>query len=103
MKKTLIVAGLLGLMASVPVMADAPKPAKLMVCAGCHTATGKAILPNYPNIGGQNPEYFTLAVNAYKNGERTGTNANLMKAFANMLSDDEIKEFAAYFATQNNK
>lgn len=79
------------------------KPAKLAVCAGCHTASGKAIMSNYPNIGGQSVEYFTLAVNAYKNGERTGNNANLMKAFANMLSDDEIKEFAEYFSKQDNQ
>lgn len=103
MKKMLIVTGLLGLMVSMPIMAEVPKPTKFMVCAGCHTATGKAIMSNYPNIGGQNPEYFILALNAYKNGERTGANANLMKPFANMLNDDEIKEFASYYSTKNNE
>lgn len=79
------------------------KPAKLAVCLSCHTATGKSTSPIYPNIGGQSETYFKNAVNAYKNGGRSGGTAAIMSAFANQLTDNDIDELATYFAKQNNE
>jgi cytochrome c553 len=75
----------------------AAKPAKLGLCAGCHGETGKAILPQYPNIGGQNALYLEKSLKAYRSGERKSAE---MRPMVGTLTDAEITEFANYFAQQ---
>lgn len=99
MKKTLIA---LTLAALTPVVmaagnAEAGK-AKSAVCAGCHGANGKAMVPTYPNLAGQNAAYLELAIKDYKNKTRTGPNAALMYGMVGNLSDQDIADLAAYFA-----
>lgn len=88
---------------TLPVLADgdiAQGQAKSASCAACHGATGKATNVLYPNIGGQNAEYLALALNAYKNGGRTGGQAGVMQAFTAGLSEQDISDLAAYYASQ---
>lgn len=73
--------------------------AKSAVCTACHGADGKAAIPTYPNLAGQNAEYLKLAIKAYKNGERTGGQAAIMAGMAAPLSDQDIDNLAAYFAS----
>lgn len=73
--------------------------AKAVVCAACHGPEGKAVIPTYPNIAGQNEAYIKMSIKAYKNGERTGGQTALMKAMAMPLSDADIDNLAAYFAS----
>lgn len=73
--------------------------AKAAVCTACHGADGKAMIPTYPNLAGQNPQYLELAIKAYKNGERTGGQAAIMAGMAAPLSDVDIANLAAYFAS----
>jgi cytochrome c553 len=73
--------------------------AKAAVCASCHGADGKALLPAYPNLAGQNEEYLVSALKAYRSKERQGGNAALMHAMAANLSDDDIANLAAYYAS----
>ena len=73
--------------------------AKAAVCAACHGADGKAIIPTYPNLAGQHEEYLKLALKAYKNGERKGGQAAIMAGMAMPLSDADIDNLAAYFAS----
>lgn len=73
--------------------------AKSAVCATCHGADGKAMLPVYPNLAGQNEEYMVIALKAYRSKQRQGGNAALMHSITANLSDEDIDNLAAYFAS----
>lgn len=73
--------------------------AKSAVCSTCHGADGHALMPIYPNLAGQNEEYLVSALKAYRSKERQGGNAALMHAMAANLSDEDIADLAAYFAS----
>lgn len=68
-------------------------------CMACHGAAGKAALPLYPNLAGQHAPYLEQALHAYKKGERTGGQAEVMKAFVAGLSDGDIADLAAYYSS----
>lgn len=67
-------------------------------CMACHGAQGKATAPLYPNLAGQNAAYLNHALQAYKKGERSGGQAEVMKAFVAGLSDDDMANLAAYYS-----
>ncbi len=69
------------------------------MCAGCHGAKGKAFIPTYPNLAGQNEKYLVSALKSYKNKSRNGGQAVIMQGQVASLSDDDIKNLAAYFAS----
>ncbi len=73
--------------------------AKSGVCTACHGSDGIAVIPGYPNLKGQNEQYMVSAIKAYKAGQRTGGLAPVMQAQASLLSDDDIANVAAYFAS----
>lgn len=73
--------------------------AKSAMCTACHGADGKAVIPTYPNLAGQNEGYLKLAIKAYKNGERKGGQAAIMAGMAMPLSDADIDNLAAYYAS----
>ena len=73
--------------------------AKAAVCAACHGADGIAVIPGYPNLKGQNEQYIDSSIKAYKAGQRTGGLAPVMQAQANLLSDEDIANLAAYYAS----
>ncbi|MBW7471373.1 c-type cytochrome [Marinobacter sp. M216] len=67
-------------------------------CAGCHSPQGKGNEPGgYPRLGGQNAEYVTKQLKAYRSGDRaTGSNAAIMMDVAARLTDAEIEAVANY-------
>ncbi|NKC10655.1 MAG: c-type cytochrome [Gammaproteobacteria bacterium] len=73
--------------------------AKAAVCAACHGAEGKASIATYPHLAGQNAEYLKLAMKAYKNGQRKGAQASIMTPMMAPLSDEDIDNLAAYYAS----
>lgn len=73
--------------------------AKSLACASCHGADGKAPIPTYPNLAGQNPKYIELAIKAYKTGQRSGGQAAIMTGMAAPLSDADIANLAAYYGS----
>lgn len=73
--------------------------AKAAVCTACHGANGKAAIPTYPNLAGQNAQYLELAIKAYKSGGRTGGQAAIMAGMAAPLTDADIANLAAYFSS----
>jgi cytochrome c553 len=80
---------------------DAARGAKLNAsCIGCHGITGyQASFPEVyrvPAISGQNDKYIIAALNAYKKGERKHPS---MRAIAGSLSEQDIADLAAYYAT----
>jgi cytochrome c553 len=73
--------------------------AKAAVCAGCHGANGVAMVPTYPNLAGQNAAYLEGAIKAYKLQERKGYQAPIMYGMVAALSDQDIADLAAYYAS----
>lgn len=67
---------------------------QVVVCSACHGAEGKAILGEYPNLGGQHYQYLLRQMRHFKAGERY---AVLMAGQLEAMSDDQLKNIAAYF------
>ena len=44
--------------------------AKAAVCAACHGVEGKALIPNYPHLAGQNAAYAEQQMKDIKSGAR---------------------------------
>jgi cytochrome c553 len=49
-----------------------------------------------PNLKGQKEDYLVLSTKAYKDGSR---NNDMMKMFVMNLSDEDIANLAAYYAS----
>ncbi len=103
MKPMLLTAALLGLLASWSAVeaignADAGK-AKAAGCAGCHGASGEGTA-SYPKIAGQPAEKFIETMKDYKSGKRKNA---IMKSFASKLSDQDLDDLAAYYASSKTK
>jgi cytochrome c553 len=71
---------------------------KSVTCAACHGADGNSVTPDWPMLAGQHASYIVRQLQAFKNGERTDVT---MKPFADMLSEQDMLDVAAYFAAQN--
>lgn len=100
MKKLLLSLSLLVCLPGLAQAADAEAgKAKSATCAACHGAEGIATAPVYPNLAGQNEAYLAASLKAYKNKERTGGMAAIMQANAAALSDEDIADLAAYYAS----
>lgn len=98
--KHLVIAAAMASLSTVSFAGDvAAGKAKSAVCAACHGANGKAAIPTYPNLAGQNAGYLEEAMKAYKAGQRTSPQAATMKAMAMPLTDADIKNLAAYYAS----
>ncbi len=69
-------------------------------CLGCHGIVGyRNAYPSYrvPKLGGLDESYIAIALNGYKNETRGHAT---MQAQATTLSDQDIQDLAAYFASQ---
>ena len=69
---------------------------KASACASCHGADGQGSEPN-TKIAGLSTDKFKAAMQAYKNGER---NHAMMQMFAKKLSDQDVEDLAAYYASK---
>jgi len=70
---------------------------KAGVCAGCHAVDGNSVLAVTPKLAGQGEKYLVKQLNDFKSKERDNAT---MFTFANMLSEDDINNVAAYFSSQ---
>mgnify|MGYP005814252893 CR=1 FL=1 len=73
-------------------------PAKAATCVACHGEGGISIAPNWPSLAGQHKDYLEHALKQYKSGARKDP---IMGSQAITLEDAEIRELAAYFASQS--
>lgn len=90
-------APLLDLRSQAPVKGDAQAgAAKAVVCGACHGPQGVAIAPNFPNLAGQSVTYLYVQLKAFKQGQR---NDPVMSGQAATLSDEDMRNLAAYFAS----
>jgi cytochrome c553 len=83
--------------AGVPQIVVAGKGADVRPCNTCHTPSGMG-QPESANIRGLNAAYFARQMADFKSGARGGPRSAAMVTFAKGLSDDEVKEVAAYYA-----
>lgn len=67
------------------------------VCQACHGLNGNSTSPDYPRLGGQHVDYLAQALRDYKSGARKNP---IMNGFAATLSEQDIENVAAYFASQ---
>lgn len=70
------------------------------VCAACHTVDGSRGSPANPIIAGQHPEYLVKQLQEFKSGKR---NNAIMKGFATALSDEDMRNVAAFYASKQAK
>ncbi|PKF22670.1 c-type cytochrome [Pseudomonas hunanensis] len=73
--------------------------AKSASCAACHGNDGMAKIGMYPNLAGQNEKYLASSLQAYKAKQRSGGQAAIMQGMASNLSDQDIEDLAAYYAS----
>ena len=102
LKNTLIAIALV-LLTSHTVIASEPANASrgkelAEYCMGCHGEFGIAEIDSNPNLAGQNAKYLEYALKSYRDGVRKGGMAFIMQANAGKLSDQEIRDLAAYFS-----
>ena len=67
------------------------------VCQACHGVDGNSQAADYPKLGGQYPDYIAKALRDYKSGARKNP---IMAGFAGTLTDKDIENVAAYYASQ---
>jgi cytochrome c553 len=81
---------------AVPAPANAPPaPAAVAVCAACHGATGISVVPNYPNLAGQHPDYLRREIAEYKDGGRKNA---IMSGMAATIKDSDVAALADYYS-----
>jgi cytochrome c553 len=76
------------------------------VCAACHGPDGNATGNAYPKLAGQNAVYLSKELHNFKVEQGAGTAARpnpIMSPIAMALSDADIANVAAYYATQAYK
>ena len=78
--------------------ADAGKQKAAQICAACHGPAGnQPSAPENPILAGQHYDYLVHTLKAYKSGKR---NNAIMKGFAASLTQQDIEDLAAWFASQ---
>ncbi|MFZ5843252.1 MAG: c-type cytochrome [Pseudomonadota bacterium] len=78
--------------------------AKSAVCAACHGADGNSATPMWPKLAGQNEAYLLKQLKEFKKGMETqgaqGRFEPSMSPMAAPLSETDMADLAAYFASQ---
>ena len=72
---------------------------KAGMCFGCHGAEGNSKNPNFPSLAGQKPAYLVNQLRAFREGTRQN---GMMQNMAANLTNQEIINLAAFFATVEN-
>lgn len=88
--------------AEAPAAGDPAKASQIVtqVCAACHGADGNSAVATNPNLAGQHAEYVAKQLANFKSGERKSA---VMSGIAANLSDEDIKNLAAYFSEKSPK
>jgi cbb3-type cytochrome c oxidase subunit III len=70
------------------------------VCGACHTADGSRGIPTNPILQGQHADYLVKQLTEFKSGKRDNA---IMKAMASGLSEDDMRNVAAFYASKAAK
>lgn len=105
-----VVAGMLvaqGVLAQGVIKGDPAKAQQIVtqVCVACHAADGNSTIAANPRLAGQHPEYTYKQLLNFKPqaGKPAERNNGVMAGMVGNLSDDDMKNLAAYFAVQKVK
>lgn len=69
-------------------------------CEGCHGVGGNSVTAIFPKLAGLHENYLIKQMQEFKSGKRVDATMNAM---ASTLNDEDIKDLAAYFASQEQK
>jgi len=88
--------------------ADAAKGQTIatQVCATCHGQDGNSVAPINPKLAAQIPDYLAKQLENFKPaaaGKPAERNSVVMAGFAATLSPDDMRNVAAYYASQTLK
>jgi len=72
--------------------------ANTAICAACHGVDGNSAVGNFPKLAGQNERYLLKQLQEIKAGSRQVVE---MTGMLTNLSDQDLADIAAYFASQN--
>ena len=88
--------------AAVPAFAGdaAAGKTKAVVCSACHGVDGNSTNPLWPKLAGQHAAYLTKQMKAFRSGERKDP---VMAPMAMPLSDADIEDISAFYASQKQK
>ncbi|MES2182495.1 MAG: c-type cytochrome [Pseudomonadota bacterium] len=67
------------------------------VCVACHAQDGNSVISLNPKLAAQHPEYLEKQLADFKSGKRANA---VMSGMAAALSPEDMKNLAAYFASQ---
>jgi cytochrome c553 len=85
-------------------LADATVPGKvlaLQVCSNCHGADGNSVSPNFPNLAAQTEPYVVEQLTSFRKHSRFDpAGFEYMWGLSRHLTDEQIRDIAAYFARQ---
>lgn len=72
-----------------------------LYCASCHGAQGEAPSRNYPHLAGQRAEYTYKVLRDYRDFRRDegSGRAQIMVRLSQILTDQQIADLAAYYAS----
>ena len=70
------------------------------VCVACHGADGNSTIPANPKLAGQHADYIAKQLRDFKSNTRSNA---VMLGMASGLSDDDMRNVAAWFASQQQK
>ena len=102
-KRIASVVGILLAMSITPVFAAGDAGvgrAKAALCAGCHGDDGNSVNPEWPKLAGQGEAYLVKQLSNFKSGARKNPT---MSGMAANLSDQDMADIAAFFASQKRK
>lgn len=71
--------------------------AKASTCFACHGNNGNSKIPMYPVLAGQKADVLVKKLTGYKKGTIKTANAATMKPLADALSEQDMKDLAAFF------
>ena len=71
--------------------------AKAAVCTACPGVNGNSVNPEWPNLAGQGSAYIKEQLKLFRAGHR---NNLVMYPLAVALTDDDIRDLAAYYSRQ---
>ncbi len=71
-------------------------------CRSCHGYNGRGAPPVYPRIGGQKYVYLVNQLKKWRDGSRTNDPRGQMQAVARNMTDEDIKNAAAYLTVASD-
>lgn len=74
---------------------------KSEACGGCHGADGNPAAPVFPKLAGQHPAYLSKQLREFRSQKRV--DQAVMNAMAESLSDADIADISAWFASHKVK